>query len=474
VIRARPLNNLTLAHHAGRVEVPRYERERLTPGVVHLSVGSFHRSHQAVYLDDLACAGVRDWGLVGVGLRRPAMREALAAQDGLYTVVARGAEGEDARVVGVMTRYLLAPGRRAEVVATLAQPSTAVVTLTITASGYGGEPHGAVALLVDALAQRRREGLPPFTVISCDNLPDNGRVAHRALVAAATDRDRGLGVWLEARGAFPSGMVDRITPQTTREDRLSLARRFGVGDRWPVMTEPFRQWILEDRFADRRPPLDEVGVQYVDDVRPYALVKTRLLNGSHCALGHLGSLLGYERADEAAADPLLYDYLRELMDVEVTPLLPRVPGLDLAAYKASLLDRLLNPAIGDQLERLCRNAAAKVPAHVLPSIADARRRGTPYRLLTIAVAGWVRYLRGRDDHGRRLPLEDPLAARLRALAAPGGTDPRRLLAERALFGDLGTDARFVAAVAAELRAMERHGTRAAIAAGLAAAPTLAA
>ena len=470
--RARSLNDRTLLHHALRAAVPAYPRAELRPGVVHLSVGSFHRSHQAVYLDDLAGVGVRDWGLIGVGLRRPAMREALMQQDGLYTVVTRGAAGDDARIIGVMTRYLLAPRERGEVLAALADPGVAVVTLTITAGAYRGPrtqartDHGqaadALEYLVEALDRRRRRGLAPFTVISCDNVPANGEVARAAVLGHAAGRDARLAEWIAERGAFPSSMVDRITPRTTSEDRARVAREFGIDDRWPVITEPFRQWILEDRFADRRPPLDEVGVQFVGDVAPYALMKTRLLNAGHCALGHVGSLLGYERADEAVADPLVRAFLEKMMDREITPLLPAVPGVDITAYKADLMRRLANAAIGDRLDRLCRAASAKVPAHVLPSIEASRRRGAPAPLLTLAVAAWIRSLRGVDERGGRIALDDPLGGRLRSLASAAGGDPGPLLSERALFSDLGRDPAFRAAVRRTLDTMSRHGVRGAL------------
>jgi mannitol 2-dehydrogenase len=468
------LNADTLAAHGTRVAIPTYNRAALTPAVVHISVGSFHRSHQAVYFDDIAQRRIStDWGLVGVGLRRGDMRDALVAQDGLYTVVARGADGDEARVIGVIRRYLLAPEDRTMVVAALADARTRLVTLTITADGYGPDeaegtgPGGAIELLAEGLDRRRRAGLPPFTVLSCDNMPHNGAVARAAVVGAAERRDPRLAAWIAAHGAFPSSMVDRITPRTTDLDRDFVRRRFGIRDRWPVMTEPFSQWIVEDAFCAGRPPLDEVGVQFVADVRPYALAKTRLLNASHCALGHLGSLAGHRTTAAAMADRLFAEYVDVLMACEVSPLLPRAPGLDLGAYRATLCERLANAKIGDPLVRLTRNGSAKLPLHVLSSIAEARRRGRPHPLLTLAVAGWCRYLQGVDARGRDLPLDDPLADRLRALARAGGrADPRPLLAERAIFGELARDPGFAAALAAALEAVAGRGVRRALAAAL--------
>jgi fructuronate reductase/mannitol 2-dehydrogenase len=368
--------------------------------------------------------------------------------------------------VGVIRRYLFAPEDAAGVVATLADARTRLVTLTVTANGYTGEDPEALVLLVEALARRRRDGLPAFTVLSCDNLPDNGALARAAVLACARRRDAGLADWIETHGAFPSCVVDRITPKTSPADRARLAEQFGVDDRWPVMTEPFSQWVIEDEFADGRPPLDLVGVRFVRDARPYALIKTRLLNGSHCALGPLGFLAGHRTVPAALADPLLRAYLERLMADEVQPLLPGVDGVNPVAYRATLLARLSNPALADELSRLCRNLSAKLPLHVLSSITEARDASRPHLLLTLAVAGWLRYLRGEDEHGVPFALEDPRAERLRRLARQGGSDPRPVLAQRDVFGALAGDPGFALAVERDLRALDAHGARATLAARL--------
>jgi mannitol-1-phosphate/altronate dehydrogenase len=485
VTSARPLSDRTLAHHAPQLSVPGYDRRALAPAVVHMSVGSFHRSHQAMYFDELAERGLStEWGLVGVGLHRPEMRAALAAQDGLYTVVARGTRGDEARVVGVIGQYLFAPEDRAAVVRTLAAPSTRLVTLTITGNGYKvdpatgrfatddpdvladlacpGEPRSALGFLVEALHLRRLAGLRPFTVLSCDNVADNGALVRHAVCSFARMRDAGLADWIDEHGAFPSSMVDRITPQTTPEDRAMVAREFGVQDEWPVITEPFSQWVIEDDFCDGRPPLDAVGAQFVDDVRPYALVKTRLLNGGHCALGYLGYLAGHRTTDGAVADPVFAEFLARMMADEVTPLLPPVPGLDVEEYRATVLSRLANATLADPLARLCRNGSVKVPTHLMSSIVQARARGAAHPLLTMAVAGWLRFLRGTDEDGEPVPLDDPAADRLRPLALAGGHDPRPLLADRELFGPLADDAAFADELEGALRAIDRCGARAAV------------
>jgi fructuronate reductase/mannitol 2-dehydrogenase len=489
MIRARRLSDRTLARHAGSVSVPTYDRHALVPSVVHMSVGSFHRSHQAMYFDALAEQGITNaWGLVGVGLRRPEMRAALAAQDGLYTVVARGVDGDEARVVGVIGRYLFAPEDRAAVVDALADARTRVVTLTITRNGYKvdpatghfasddadvladlatpTQPRSALGFLVEALDRRRRAGLPPFTVLSCDNAPDNGTLTRRAVCSFARLRDPALADWIADHGAFPSSMVDRITPQTTDEDREMVARQFGIRDRWPVITEPFSQWVVEDRFSDGRPPLDAVGVRFVDDVRPYALVKTRMLNGSHCALGPLGYLAGHRTTDGAVSDRVFRHYLRRMMADEIAPILPPPAGLDLERYRESVLRRLANATLADPLARLCRNGSVKVPQHIVSSIVEIRARGGAHPLLTMAVAGWLRYLRGTDENGEPVPIEDPAAERLQVLARAGGTDPRGLLAEPELFGPLGEDEAFADELEEALVRMQRVGTREALAVSL--------
>jgi mannitol-1-phosphate/altronate dehydrogenase len=439
---ARPLRAATLAAHARHLDVPRYDRDALAPGVVHISVGSFHRAHQAVYFDDLARLGHRDWGVLGVSLHRPHVQRSLAAQDGLYTVVARGADGDRARVVGAIRGCLFAPRDREAVLRALAHPRTRLVTLTITADGYADAgPGSAQALLVAGLARRRRRGLPPFTVLSCDNVPDNGALTRAAVVAAAEPRDPSLAAWIEAEAAFPASMVDRITPRATDATRALVAREYGVVDRCPVVTEPFRQWVIEDRFSAGRPPLEAVGGQLADDVRPHALIKTRMLNAAHCALGYLGALAGHATTAEAMDDPALAAYVRALLD-EVRPLLPPVPGLDAADYADTVRARLANPVIGDRLARLRRNGASKMRAHVLTSLAQARAAGRPRAALALAAAGWLRSLDDPDRRGVRARLADP---------AVGGP----------LAGDPGAAEEIAAALDALMRAGVRRAARSA-------------
>jgi fructuronate reductase/mannitol 2-dehydrogenase len=464
---ARPLRTATLAAHARRIDIPNYDRSALATGVVHISVGSFHRAHQAVYFDDLARLGHREWGVLGVSLHRPHVQQALAAQDGLYTVIARGGDdGDAARVVGTHTGCLFAPGDRERVLHALADPRTHVVTLTITADGYRDTgPGSAPACIAQALARRRRHGLRPFTVLSCDNVSDNGALTRRAVVAAAARHDPLLAAWIEAETAFPASMVDRITPQATDATRALVAERYGVADRSPVVTEPFRQWVIEDRFSAARPPLDAVGVELVGDVAPYALLKTRTLNAAHCALGHLAALAGHTTTAAAMDDPVLAAYTRALLG-EVTPLLPRVPGTDATAYTDTVCARLANPVIGDRLTRLRRNGASKMATHVLSSLGEARAARRPRGALTLAAAAWVHCLTAQDAGASGLEIDDAVADRIRR----SGRDHRSLLADPSLCGPQASDPGFAAEVGAAVERLRRHGARAAAAGAAAALP----
>jgi mannitol 2-dehydrogenase len=480
-----PLSNATLSLHSRNVVVPTYDRAALTPAIVHLGVGGFHRAHQAVYLDDLANKGIsRDWGVTGVGLRRPDMKNALVQQDCLYTVVERSAEHEKGRVIGSMSRYLYARQEWQQVLAALIDERTRIVSLTITGDGYraeetpavfdasarevpmhqpdGNPPTTAWSFLAEALDQRRRAGTAPFTVMSCDNLPNNGEAARAALVSSAALRSESLAAWIDENVAFPSTMVDRITPKTSPDDRAAVEDMFKVSDRWPVITEPYTQWVIEDAFCNGRPPLEQVGAEMVDDVAAHKLVKSRLLNGSHCALGYLGLLAGYQRTDEAMRDPVIFRYIEQLMREEIAPLLPPVPGMDIGRYRQILLQRLMNPRISDQLSRLVARGSTKMPSYLLPSLVEARAQRRPHALLSIATAAWMRYLRGYDFAGRALPVVDPRARELTTLAKVGLHDPKPLLGVREVFGNLGHDAALVADMREKLRQLDRLGVQSAL------------
>jgi len=488
----RALSAASLPSFAGHMAVPTYERDALRRSIVHLGVGGFHRAHQAIYLDDLAERRITaDWGERGIGLlpadRR--MAASLVPQDCLYTVVERSTARDKARIVGSMVGYLFAPDDPARALSLLADPATRIVSLIITEGGYNVDSHTGLfdaenpairadlarpdapetvfGYLCAALQRRREAGLAPFTVLSCDNVQGNGHVARTAIVSFARLRNDALAAWIEAHVAFPNSMVDRITPQTTDADRAMVAETFGIADAWPVMTEPFSQWVLEDTFCHGRPPLEEVGVQIVANVHPYELMKLRLLNASHQAMGYLGYLAGYRYIHEVMGDAQFVAFIRRLMDDEVTALLPPVPGIDLSAYKATLLERFANPKIGDQVARICTDGSDRMPKFLLPSLAEALEQGRPHRLLTLAVAGWFRYLRGVDEQGREIAIVDPLADELRTRANEGKDDPRPLLGLRRVFGPLGQNDAWVSELSAALHELDARGAKATLSAYLA-------
>ncbi|NEK59275.1 mannitol dehydrogenase family protein [Geodermatophilus sabuli] len=474
------LSDRTLTDLPSGVSAPTYDRAALQPGIVHIGVGGFHRAHQAVYLDELARQGSTEWGVVGVGLHSREIGEVLAGQDGLWTVVERAADDDRATVVGVLTRYLHAPEDPEAVLTALADERTRVVTLTITSTGYRvdahtgefdaddphvardledpGTPETVFGYLVEALHRRREAGRAPFTVLSCDNMQSNGTAARTAVVSFARLRDDDLAEWIDQHVTFPSSMVDRITPNTTPEERDAIATATGVDDRWPVITEPFRQWVVEDSFCNGRPPLEEVGVQFVADVSPYETVKTRLLNAGHSAIAYLGYLAGHRTTADVMGDPVFRTFLARLMAEEIAPSLPEVPGVDLAQYQATLLDRLANPRMADQLARLSRRGSSKIPNYLLPSVQAAIDDDRPHHLLCLAVAGWLRYLRGSDYAGEEVPIQGPRPD-LVPIAQEAGGDATPLLSERSVFDSIGREPRFADCVQRALSALDRQGPR---------------
>ncbi len=479
-LSARALHELP-----ARVHTPAYDRGQVATGVVHMSVGGFHRAHQAMYHDELLAAGAPDWGICGIGVLPGdrAMRDALTAQDGLYTLVERAGDGTSrARVIGSLTEYLLTPDDPEAVIEKLAAPATRVVSMTITEGGYsihpltgeldpdlpdiahdltpGAVPRSAFGLMAEALDRRRKRGLAPYTVMSCDNLEANGDLTRATLTAFARLRDPGLAEWLEEEGRFPNSMVDRITPQTTDADRADVRERFGIEDRWPVVCEPYVQWVLEDSFTLGRPPYEDVGVQVVDDVRPYELMKLRLLNAGHQALGYFAHLCGYRFVHEAAQDPLLRTFLLGYMDEEATPTLEPVPGVDLDAYKQTLIERFANAGVADTVARLCAESSDRIPKWLLPVIRAQLETGGELRRSAAVVASWARYAEGVDEQGRPIEVRDRLRDSLTAAARRQRQDPTAFIEHRDLFGTLADEPRFVEAYVSALDLLHRHGARA--------------
>jgi mannitol 2-dehydrogenase len=481
----QPLSNQTLKYWGERLPVPAYDRELVTPGIVHVGVGGFHRAHQAMYLDRLMNEGkALDWGICGVGVmaadRR--MKEALNAQDCLYTLVLKHSDGTyEPRVIGSIVEYLFAPGNPEAVIEKMAAASTRIVSLTVTEGGYnihdttgdfdvtnpavvadlqpGAAPRTTFGLVTEALRRRWKAGLAPFTVMSCDNLQGNGRLAKRAFTAFARLQDPELGDWIDSAVRFPDCMVDRITPATTDADRAEIAGRFGIGDRWPVVCEPYTQWVLEDEFTAGRPPYEQAGVQLVDQVEPYELMKLRLLNGSHQALAYFAYLTGYRLVHEAAQDPLFRAFLRGYMEQEAAPTLPPVPGIDLGAYQHTLIERFSNPHVGDTIARLCEYTSDRIPKWLLPVLRHQLAAGGEIRCSAGVVASWARYAEGADEQGNPIDVVDRRRDSLAPLARQQRGDIRAFIANREIFGDLADDQRFVTAYSTALASLHQHGAR---------------
>ncbi len=490
---ATALNRATVSDLA--IPVPVYDRDTLRVGIVHFGVGGFHRAHQAMYLDRLFSAGHdHQWALCGVGILDAdrAMGEVLHRQDELYTLVEKHADGSRVpRVIGSMVEYFVAPDDPEAVLARMTDPDVRIVSLTVTEGGYHvntatGEfdpseasvahdiarpleaaPTSAFGYLVEALRRRRADGNLPFTVMSCDNIAGNGDVAHRMIIAFARLRDETLGSdlaeWIEREVPFPNSMVDRITPRTTDEDRAELAQRFGVDDGWPVVCEPFCQWVLEDRFVSGRPAFDEAGVQVVSDVEPYELMKLRLLNASHQALAYLGYLAGFRFAHEVASDEEFVRFVRGYMDDEATPTLPPVPGVDLDDYKATLIERFANPEIRDTLARLAAESSDRIPPWLVPVIRANLGSGGEIERSALIVAAWARYAEGVDEDGEPIEVVDTDRAEDRMAAARRyPAEPLAFLEDRSLFGDLVDDARFTEAYRRHLDRLHTDGARTAL------------
>jgi mannitol 2-dehydrogenase len=411
------------------VPVPAYERARLAPRIVHVGVGGFHRAHLAVYAHELASAG-GDWGIVGLGLLEPDadMAAALRAQDHLYTLVEKGDGAPSPAVIGSLTGYVHAPDDRNGAVAELiASPVTSIVSMTITEAGYDhptGEattgPGATFNRIVAALAIRRARAAGPVTILSCDNVPGNGDAARRATLAAAARADPTLLAWIEANCTFPNSMVDRITPVTTEADRSWLRDCTGIDDRWPVVCEPFRHWVMEDAFAGGRPPWEEVGAIFSDRIHDWDLYKLRLLNAGHSCIAYLSALAGVALVHEAMAIASVRSFLEQLLRDEAAPTLAEIPGHPRQQYAATVVERFANPGVHDQIARLCVDGSAKFRAFLVPTIErQLEREGSIERAAT-ALAGWARYLAVVDPEAQAFDSNGDAARRhaARAIADP--------------------------------------------------------
>ncbi|WP_052469375.1 mannitol dehydrogenase family protein [Pseudomonas massiliensis] len=475
------------------VKRPSYLPDLLTQGIVHIGVGGFHRAHQAYYIDALMNQGkALDWAICGAGLRSEdrRARDDLASQDHLFTLYELGDhEDTEVRVIGALRDMLLAEDDPEALITRLASPGIRILSLTITEGGYciddstgefmahlpaiqhdlanPGAPRTVFGFACAALQRRRAAGLPPFTVMSCDNLPHNGEVARKALLAfarlAGDTYGTGLADWIERQVAFPNAMVDRITPMTSAAHRQQLLERHGIDDAWPVVCEPFVQWVLEDNFCNGRPAWEDVGVQFTADVTPYEQMKIKLLNGSHLALTYLGFLRGYRFVHETMQDPLFVQYIRDYMKLDVLPQLAPVPGIDLAGYQDTLIQRFSNRAIADQLERVCSDGSSKFPKFTVPTINELIRSGGDLRRAALVVAAWALYLRGVDENGVAYSIPDPRADFCQGLVAEDDGLTQRLLGVVEIFGEqMPASPDFISAFEEQLHHLRAYGVESAL------------
>lgn len=476
------------AVHVSGIPAMDYDRSTVTPGIVHLGIGAFHRAHMAAYVDSLLAKNP-SWGIIGASLRRPDTRDALAPQDFLYTLAIRDASGTRPRIIGSILDVLDANTQRAQLIETMADPAIRIVSLTVTEKGYchdpstgeldekhpdivhdlanPGAPVGAPGIIVAALELRHRRGLVPFTVMSCDNLPSNGKTAGRIVRRLAELRGGGTEFTNYVQTvSFPSTMIDRIVPATTDADRDIVAEITGLDDAWPIMTEPFTQWVIEDDFPAGRPPFETVGAQLVEDVEPFELMKLRMLNGSHSTMAYLGYLSGYQYVNEAITDPGIMKLIHGLMTEEAMPTLP-MSRTTLEAYRDQLLARFANPALKHRTWQIAMDGTQKLPQRLLGTTRDRLKSAQPFPRLALGVAAWMRYVTGIDEAGQPIDVKDPLAARLRAITDAAGRDPVKLanglLAVQEVFGtDLPAVAVFRDVVTNHLKSLLENGAKATV------------
>ncbi len=466
------LSLATLSSLPADVARPAYDVGAVTPGIVHLGVGAFHRAHQAVMTEAVLASGDLSWGIIAASLRNPDTRDALAPQDGLYTVAAKGSDGEQLSVIGAIRDLIVAPEDPERLIAAMADPRIRIVSMTVSEKGYCHDPatgtlnesHPDIVsdladinrprttpgFLVAALARRRAAGIPPFTVLCCDNLPSNGKTVKRVVARMAELVDADLGRFVQEKVSFPCTMVDRIVPATTDADRERVAGRLGLSDAWPVVTEPFIQWVIEDDFPLGRPRWEIAGAQFAREVEPFEHMKLRMLNGSHSTLAYTASMAGHQTVAEASNDPRFVALLQAFW-AEVIPSLKQPDGQDLAAYADALLARFQNRAIRHMLQQIAMDGSQKLPQRLLGTMRDNLAARRPIRALATGVAAWMCHA-GRIGLGNSLAVNDPMAARFAEIVSKSNGDPiticGHLLAIDSIFGrDLPFEADFRAEVA---------------------------
>ena len=471
----------TLDRLPASVARPAYDRAATRIGVVHLGIGAFHRAHQAVYLDQVL-AHEPEWAVCGVSLRSPDVRDALQPQDGLYALELLG-QTPQWRVIGAVREVLCAPSQQAQVLARLADPNVRLVTLTVTEKGYcldgdwldlahpdivsdladPRKPASAIGYVVAGLALRRERGLPAYSVLSCDNLPDNGGKLRRACVQYARQFDPGLAQWIDAQARFPRSMVDSITPASDQALRMRAQQALGLDDAWPVQREPYTQWVVEDDFALGRPDWERFGVTMSSDIAGYDRAKLRLLNAPHSAMAYLGTLLGLETVADAMRHPALAGFVARLMRQHIAPNVVLPESFDAESYITAILARFANPAVRHRLIQIAQDGSQKIPVRYLGTIADALAAGRSIDALCLPVAGWLQFVQQQAQAGTG--LADPLAPQLSAIATRLHAEPRdavwAFLRVEAVFGPLADDERFVAALHCAYAALG-NGARASV------------
>ncbi|MEH6710746.1 MAG: mannitol dehydrogenase family protein [Paraglaciecola polaris] len=448
------------------VSKPDYQRALLSPGIIHIGVGNFHRAHQAVYLDKLFNAGLaHDWAIRGAGIKTydSVMRDKLKAQDWLTTVVELDAKGLTARVCASMLDFI--ENDASTLIDALTDSQIRIVSMTITEGGYfmddktGGfnlahdeiqrdianieTPTTVFGLMISALKRRKEQNKPAFTIMSCDNIPHNGNITKRVVSEMAAAIDGDLAQWISQNVTFPNSMVDCITPATSEQERQRLVTLFDIEDQAPVFCEPFRQWVLEDNFANGRPPLEQVGVEFVADVAPFELMKLRILNGGHAAIAYPGALFGIHFVHDVMAHPLISLYLKKLVTQEIIPTLPQVPGVDFDDYFAVIESRFANPEVCDTVPRLCQDASNRLPKFILPTIVANLEQGRDCAGLALVVALWCRLCAEGDVPNSKISIDDPQAKRLIKQASMAKVEPAIFLQMTDIFGTLSSNNVFV-------------------------------
>lgn len=476
------LSLANLGKLGAKVAVPAYNRAALTPGILHFGVGNFHRAHLAVYLDDLFNQGLdHDWGIIGAGVMAfdEKIRDALAPQDYLSTIVEQDNDRSAARVTAPLIGFI-PPSDKAALLKQLGDPAIRIVSLTITEGGYfinpatntfdpaspaiardaanPDHPSTVFGFIVAGLKARRAAGVPPFTVMSCDNVPHNGVVARNAVAGLARLMDGDLGKWIEANVAFPNAMVDRITPATGDRERKIAAETFGVDDSWPVFCEEFKQWVLEDHFTAGRPAFEKAGATIAKDVTPYEHMKLRILNGGHAVIAYPGGLMDVHFVHEAMEHPLIKGFLDKVEREEIIPTVPPVPNTNIEDYYKLIVRRFSNPKIGDTERRLCLDGSNRQPKFIVPVAADNLKAGRSIKGLALESALWCRYCYGETDGGKIIEPNDPNWDRLQALSRKAKADPLAWLSMDDIYGDVAKAETFREAFATSLRSLWRDGT----------------